>query len=255
MMNQMLRAVSMTAVLLGAAGAFAQDGQAEQDLRTEEQKVQDALQEAWDNAALQALEASAGATSATPALVEEASEPERARAEPVNEYTEAQAVELLRVLEPGTDTFYMVGPPLQLGGCWYVVKTMPQSQGRYGPPRYLLTVQRLPSRQCTIQWAVLDYSYLPGGTVARKSNKGIAIAMPSKQSPSGSALVHVRLFAFDHESMTASRIGFLGTFMGSTYVNGMRFEGHDLLVDTNRYVARYANFLTSNEPPTGVIFP
>jgi len=248
-MKQMIRAVSMTAVLLGAAGAFAEDGQeAQLDLRTEEEKVHDALQEAWDNAALEALEASTAATT----LARESSEPARAKAEPVNEYTEAQAAELLRTADP--DAFaWMAGSPLQLHGCWYVVTTPPV--GRFGPPRYYLTVQRLASQRCAAQTVVLDSSYVSGASVARKSNKGIAIAVPSKQTPSGSGLVHVRLFAVNQESLTSSRTGFLGTFRGSTWVSEMHFEGHDLLVDTNRYVARYANFLTSNEPPTGVIFP
>ena len=250
-MKRMIRAVSMTAVLLGAAGAFAEDGQeAQLDLRTEEEKVHDALQEAWDNAALQALEA--GTAVASDTLADESSEPARAKAESVNEYTEAQAVEQLRTADP--DAFaWMAGSPLQLHGCWYVVTTPPQ--GRFGPPRYYLTVQRLASQRCAAQTVVLDSSYVSGASVARKSNKGIAIAVPSKQTPSGSGLVHVRLFAVNQESLTSSRTGFLGTFMGSTWVSEMHFEGHDLFVDTGRYVARYANFLTSNEPPTGVIFP
>jgi len=250
-MKQMIRAVSMTAVLLGAAGAFAEDGQEEQlDVRTEEEKVHDALQEAWDNAALEALEA--GTAVATEALAEEPSEATSSKAEPRNEYTEAQAVELMRTSEP--ESFpYMLGSPLQVHGCWYVVTSPPQ--GRFGPPRFYLTVQRLASQRCAAQSVVLDSSYVSGAWVARKSNKGIAIAVPSKQTPSGSALVHVRLFAVEQESLTVSRTGFLGTFMGSTWVSEMHFEGHDLLVDTFRYVARYPNFLTSEAPPTGVIFP
>jgi hypothetical protein len=250
-MKQMIRAVSMTAVLLGAAGAFAEDGQVEQqDLRTEEQKTYDALQEAWDNAALQAQEASTA--SATDTLVEESSEPVRAKAEPVNEYTEAQAVELLRTSEPNAIP-WMVGPAMQLRGCWYVVTTPPV--GRFGPPRYYLTVQRLASQHCAAQTLVLDSSYTSGAVLAHKESKGIAIAAPSKQTPSGSALVHVRLFALEPKSLTVSRTGFLGTYRGSTWVSDMHFEGNRLLVNTSRYVATYPHFLTSEEAPTGVIFP
>ena len=32
-------------------------------------------------------------------------------------------------------------------------------------------------------------------------------------------------------------------------------EGNRLLVQTNRYTATYPRFLTSEEPPIGVIFP
>jgi hypothetical protein len=248
-MKQMIRAVSMTAVLLGAAGAFAEDGQEEQlDLRTEEEKVHDALQEAWDNAALEAL----GASTTSASDAREPSAPEQSKAEPVNEYTEAEVVELLRTSQ--AESFpYMLGSPLQVHGCWYVVTSPPR--GWFGPPRFYLTVQRLASQQCAAQTVVLDSNYVFGGEVARKGNKGIAIAYPSKQTPSGAGLVHVRLVALDEETLTVSRTGFLGTFMGSTSVASIKFEGHDLLVDTYRYVARYRNFLTSNEPPTGVIFP
>jgi hypothetical protein len=246
----MIRAVSMTAVLLGAAGAFAEDGQeAQLDLRTEEEKVHDALQEAWDNAALQALEA--GTAVASDTLADESSEA-TSKAEPVNEYTEAQAVELMRTSEPEAIA-WLAAPPLQMRGCWYFVTTPPQ--GRWGPPRYYLTVQRMASQHCEAQTVVLDSSYTGGATVAQKESKGLAIAFPSKQSPSGSALVHVRLFAIHPKELTVPRTGFLGTFRGSTWVSGMHFEGNRLLVDTSRYTATYARFLTSEEAPTGVIFP
>ncbi len=249
-MKRMIRAVSMTAVLLGAAGAFAEDGQeAQLDLRTEEEKVHDALQEAWDNAALQALEA--GTAVASDTLADESSEA-TSKAEPVNEYTEAQAVELMRTSEPEAIA-WLAAPPLQMRGCWYFVTTPPQ--GRWGPPRYYLTVQRMASQHCEAQTVVLDSSYTGGATVAQKESKGLAIAFPSKQSPSGSALVHVRLFAIHPKELTVPRTGFLGTFRGSTWVSGMHFEGNRLLVDTSRYTATYARFLTSEEAPTGVIFP
>ncbi len=249
-MKQMIRAVSMTAVLLGAAGAFAEDGQEEQlDLRTEEEKVHDALQEAWDNAALEALEA--GTAVATEALAEEA-EATSSKAEPLNEYTEAQAVERMRASEPEA-LAWLAAAPVQMRGCWYFVTTPPQ--GRFGPPRYYLTVRRMASQHCEAQTVVLDSSYTGGATVAQKESKGLAIAFPSKQSPSGSALVHVRLFALHPKALTVSRTGFLGTYRGSTGVRSMHFEGNRLLVDTYRYTATYARFLTSEEAPTGVIFP
>ncbi|WP_309895624.1 hypothetical protein [Archangium sp.] len=250
-MKQMIRAVSMTAVLLGAAGAFAEDGQeARLDLRTEEEKVHDALQEAWDNAALEALEASTAVASDT--LADESSEATSSKAEPVNEYTEAQAVELMRTSEPESIA-WLAAPPVRMRGCWYFVTTPPQ--GRFGPPRYYLTVQRMASQHCEAQTVVLDSSYNGGATVAQKGSKGLAIAFPSKQSPSGSALVHVRLFAIHPTALTVPRTGFLGTYRGSTWVNSMHFEGNRLLVDTSRYTATYARFLTSEEAPTGVIFP
>ena len=249
-MKQMIRAVSMTAVLLGAAGAFAEDGQEEQlDVRTEEEKVHDALQEAWDNAALEALEA--GTAVASDALAEE-SEATSSKAEPVNEYTEAQALELMRTSEPEAIA-WLAAAPVQMRGCWYFVTTPPQ--GRFGPPRYYLTVQRMASQHCEAQRVVLDSSYVGGATVAQKQSKGLAIAFPSKQSPSGSALVHVRLFAIHPKALTVPRTGFLGTFRGSTWARSMHFEGNRLLVDTYRYTATYARFLTSEEAPTGVIFP
>ena len=249
-MRQMIRAVSMTAVLLGATSAFAEEGQEEQlDPRTEEQKVHDALQEAWDNAALEAL----GTRTASDALAEEASEPTTSEAGPVNEYTEAQAVELLRTSEP--EVFgWLAGPPVRLRGCWYFIST-PPSGGPWGPPRYYLTVQRMASQHCEAQSVVLDSSYHGGATVAQKESHGLALAFPSKQSPSGSALVHVRLFALEPKTLTVSRTGFLGTYRGSTAVRAMHFEGNRLLVDTYRYTATYARFLTSEENPTGVIFP
>lgn len=251
-MKQVMRAVSMMALLLGAASAVAEEAQSEEaDTRTEAQKVEDALQEARDNAALEALMAS---TASAPAM--ESEEPsegvELSEAVPANEYTEAQALELLRTGEPESYA-WLAGPPLQLRGCWYFVLT-PPSPG-YGPPRYQLTVQRMPSRHCEAQTVVLDTSYASGATVTHKESKGIAIAFPSKQTPSGSALVHVRLFALQPKTLAVSRYGSLGTFRGSTYAYGMHFEGNRLIVETNRYTATFPRFLTSEEPPLGVIFP
>lgn len=251
-MRHMIRAVSMTAVLLGTGSAFAQELQAvEEDLRTEEQKAEDALREAWDTAQLEALMASTA--SAPASLVEEADEVEAEPVfGPVNEYTEAQAVELLRTTD--VEAFsWLAAPPVQLRGCWYFVTTPPQ--GRYGPPLYRLTVQRMPSRHCEAQTVVLDSSYAAGVTVATKESKGLAVSFPSKGTPSGSALVHVHLFALNPKDLSVSRTGFLGTYRGSTSVYGMHFEGNRLLVETNRYTATYPRFLTSEEPPLGVIFP
>lgn len=251
-MKKMIRAVSMTAVLLGAASAFAEEVQEEQlDLRTEEQKAYDALQEAWDNAALEALEA--GTAVASDVLAEEAPEPKSSKAEPVNEYTEAQAVELMRTAQPEAMA-WLAAPPVQLRGCWYFVTT-PAKGGPWWPPRYYLTVQRMASQHCEAQTVELDSSYTGGATVAQKESKGLAIAFPSKQSPSGSALVHARLFAVHPKALTVSRTGFLGTYRGSTWISSMHFEGNRLLANTNRYVATYPRFLTSEEPPIGVIFP
>jgi hypothetical protein len=244
----------MSAMLLGAGSAFAQELQAapvEEDLRTEEQKAEDALLEALDNARIDALMASTA--SAPAALVDEADE---ADAEPVfsraNEYTEAQAMEFLRTTD-GDSFAWLAAPPVQLRGCWYFVTTPPQ--GRYGPPRYQLTVQRMPSQHCEAQTVVLDSSYTASVTVAAKESKGFAISFSSKGTPSGSALVHVHLFALNPKDLSVSRTGFLGTYRGSTYVYGMHFEGNRLLVETSRYTATYPRFLTSEEPPIGVIFP
>jgi hypothetical protein len=248
-MKHVIRVVSMTALLLGAASAVAGEGQpGEADTRTEAQQVEDALQEARDNAALEALGASTAA--APEALAEEPAEaPE---AVPANEYTEAQALEVMRTGEP--ELFgWLAGPPLQLRGCWYFVLT-PPSPG-YGPPRYQLTVQRMPSRHCEARTVVLDSSYASGATVTHKESKGLAIAFPSKQTPSGSALVHVRLFALHPKALAVSRYGFLGTYRGSTYASGLHFEGNRLLVETNRYTATFPRFLTSEEAPLGVVFP
>ncbi|HYO54854.1 hypothetical protein [Archangium sp.] len=100
---------------------------------------------------------------------------------------------------------------------------------------------------------VLEFLFLL--RVAHKESQGIAIAFPSKQTPSGSALVHVRLFAVDPKTLAVDRYGFLGTYRGSTWVNAMHFEGNRLIVGTNRYTATFPRFLTSEEPPIGVIFP
>jgi hypothetical protein len=250
-MKHVIRVVSLTALLLGAASAVAEEGQPEIDTRTEAQWLEDALQEARDNAALEALMASTVSASAL-----ESDEPseavESSEAVPANEYTEAEALELLRTGEP--ELFgWLAGPPLQLRGCWYFVLTPPSSG--YGPPRYQLTVQRMPSRHCEARTVVLDSSYVSGATVTHKESKGIAIAFPSKQTPSGSALVHVRLFALQPKTLEVSRYGFLGTYRGSTYAYGMHFEGNRLVVETNRYTATFPRFLTSEEPPIGVIFP
>jgi hypothetical protein len=102
---------------------------------------------------------------------------------------------------------------------------------------------------------MLGSSYAWGGLMTNKESEGIAISYPSKQTPSGSALVHVRLLAVDPKTLTVSRSGFLGTYLGSTYASGMHFEGNRLLVKTNRYTATFPRFLTSEEPPIGVIFP
>jgi hypothetical protein len=241
-MKQVMRAVSVTAMLLGAANAVAGETQVEQE---------DALQEAWDNAAIESLMASTALAPAEPAD-EDSEVSDSTGAVPANEYTEAQALELLRTGEP--ENFgWLAGPPLQLRGCWYFILT-PPTPG-YGPPRYRLTVQRMPSRHCEARTVVLDSSYTSGATVTHKESKGIAIAFPSKQTPSGSALVHVRLFAVDPKSLAVDRYGFLGTYRGSTWAHAMHFEGNRLIVETNRYTATFPRFLTSEEPPLGVIFP
>lgn len=251
-MKQVIRVVSMSALLLGAASAVAEEGQAEEaDFRTEEQKVQDALQEAWDNAALEALRAS---TASAPTQTGE--EPSKATgpAEPVpaNEYTEAQVVEWLRASEPGLSG-WVIGPPIQVRGCWYYATSLPLP--RYRPPVYGLAIHRAPSRHCEAAMVGLGNSYVWGGLMTNKESEGIALSYPSKQTPSGSGLVHVRLLAVDPKTLEVSRTGFLGTFLGSTYAYGMHFEGNRLVVETNRYTATFPRFLTSEEPPIGVIFP
>lgn len=251
-MKQVMRVVSMTALLLGAASAVAQEEQPDEvDTRTEAQKEEDARQEARDTAAIEALRASTAAAPAT--VAEEPAEPTGpSEAAPANEYTEAQALQLLNTGRSGSFE-WLVGPPLLLRGCWYFVLT-PPSPG-YGPPRYQLTLQRLPSRHCEARTVVLDSSYAPGATVTNKESEGLAIAFPSKQTPSGSALVHVRLFAVEPKTLEVSRYGFLGTYRGSTYASGLHFEGNRLVVETNRYTATFPRFLTSEAPPLGVVFP
>ncbi|AKJ06040.1 hypothetical protein ATI61_110216 [Archangium gephyra] len=252
-MKHVMRVVSLTALLLGAASAAAAEGQPEEaDTRTEAQKVEDALQEAWDTAALEALRASTAAAPATPAREEPRATGSSAPV-PANEYTEAQAMELLRTGEPETVT-WVLGPPLQVRGCWYFATSVPIAS-RYGPPYYQVSLHRIPSRHCVADVVLLGSSYAGGGLVTHKESEGLALSYPSKQTPSGSALVHVRLLAVDPRTLTVSRAGFLGTYLGSTYASGMHFEGNRLLVETNRYTATFPRFLTSEEPPIGVIFP
>jgi hypothetical protein len=139
--------------------------------------------------------------------------------------------------------------------CYHLVLTISHNPR---PPLYHLLVMRLPAPlpECTYASSgIIASSYLDSFQVAVKGGQGIALALHSKQSPSGSALVHVRLFQIAPKDLRVVRGGFLGTFLGSTWVNGMHFEGHRLIVETNRYTATYPHFLTSTLPPEGVIFP
>lgn len=252
-MKHVMRVVSMTALLLGAASAVAGEGQPEEaDTRTEAQKAEDALQEAWDNAALEALRASTAAAPAT-SSAEEPGATGSVEPAPANEYTEAQVMELLRTGEPETVN-WMLGPPIRVRGCWYFATSVPIAS-RYGPPYYQVGLHRIPSRHCVANRVVLGSTYTWGGLMTNKESEGIALSYPSKQTPSGSALVHVRLLAVDPKTLTVSRTGFLGTYLGSTYASGLHFEGNRLVVETNRYTATFPRFLTSEEPPIGVVFP
>jgi hypothetical protein len=139
--------------------------------------------------------------------------------------------------------------------CYHLVLTISHS-GR--PPLYHLLVMRLPTPlpECTYASSgILASSYVDSFQVAVKGGQGLAVALHLKQTPSGSGLVHVRLFQIDPKDLSVVRGGFLGTFLGSTWVSGMHFEGHRLIVETNRYTATYPHFLTSDLPPEGVIFP
>jgi hypothetical protein len=253
-MKGMIRVVSVSAVLLGAGGALAEEAPLEElDTRTEEQKLEDAAREARGNAELEALAAS---IASAPALLEEEAEEATEEPElfPANEYTEEQAVELLRTTEPEIFA-YLVGPPVQLRGCWYFISTPPDWAG-WGPPRFYLAIRRMASQHCEAKTVEhRDYSWTSGGMVATKESKGLAIAQHMKWSRSGSGLVHTYLYSLDPKTMRLKRDGFLGTYMGSTTPQAMYFEGNRLHVDVWRYVAIYPRFLTHDVPPSGVIFP
>jgi hypothetical protein len=253
-MKGMIRVVSMSAVLLGAGGAMAQEAQPEAlDTRTEEQKLEEAVREAWDTAQLEALAASLA--SAPAVLEEEAQEAvEKPELVPANEYSEQQATELMRAADPEASAF-LVGPPVQLRGCWYFIST-PAQGGRWGPPVFRLAIQRLASQHCEAKTVVNPMSsYYSGAVFATKGSQGIAIAVPMKGTPSGAGLVHTYVYSIEPKKMQLRQEGFLGTFRGSTTPRAMHFEGNRLHVDVWRYVAVYPRFLTHDVPPGGVIFP
>lgn len=261
-MRNAILLISTVGLLLGAQSAFAQEATLEAeafvDMRTEEEQRYDAFQEARDVAALESL---ASSVAGSELLAEE--EAEEGALEEVMLFTPsaamlAEAQELLRrdgvYVEASdveaTSTTFMVRD------CYYVAFTA-YAWGRW-PPRYQLILMRVPGptpEECPYASRTIDTSYATSYKVATRGSQGIVLSFESKQSPSGSALRHVRLFHISPKTLETVRSAFLGTWMGSTYVYGMHFEGNRLIVQTNRYTATYPRFLTSELPPLGVIFP
>jgi hypothetical protein len=97
-MKHRIQVVTMTAMLLATPALAEEVAPPEVDTRTEAEKREDAQQEAWDNAQLEALRADSA--SVEPVLLPEEAD-ESTKALPANEYTEAEASEFLRVTQPG----------------------------------------------------------------------------------------------------------------------------------------------------------
>lgn len=227
------------------------------DGRTEAQQRYDAAQEARDAAALEALKVRLQQGAATSSSGEASAEgpAEEVQLLPMTPAIREAALAPLRSAgRVAQDVEIESSTVFLLRGCYHVVFTFPDS-GR--PPRYHLMVLRLPAPdlECTSASRTLDSSYVDSVHVAVKGGQGIAISFASKQTPSGSGLVHVRLFQIAPKTLDVVRQEFLGTYLGSTYVNELHFEGNRLIVETNRYTATYPRFLTSGLPPEGVIFP
>ncbi len=228
------------------------------DSRTEAQRSFDAAEEAKDDAALQALKARIDQGTAKPRASQDSSGPvEAVQQLPVSPAMQEAALAPLRSAGVVAQEAQVQSSTMFLmRDCYHLVLTVADS-GR--PPRYHLVVVRLPAPlpECTAASTSreIDSSYVDSFQVAVKGGQGFALAFQSKQTPSGSGLVHVRLFQIAPKDLSVVRAEFLGTFRGSTWVNEMHFEGHRLVVETNRYTATYPHFLTSTLPPEGVIFP
>ncbi len=159
-------------------------------------------------------------------------------------YLHANAPEKLSALADG---------PLYVRGCWYVFTREPFG---WPPFRIRYSLTRVPSQNCQGTTTVLDTVYSTWGhSLLAREGQGIAIAFQVKWTLSGSGLAHTRVVAVDPRTMAVKRSFVLGTYMGSTYLQGIRFEENDLIVNTSRYTATFPRFLISEVPPLGVIFP
>ncbi len=167
--------------------------------------------------------------------------------------TELEALQYLRANEPETLSA-LAARPHRVRGCWYVIsgKTV-----GWPPFRTRYTLTRIPSQHCKGESKVIDETYNTWGNVYALANEsqGLAIAHQVKWTLSGSGLVHTRVISVDLKTLDTERSFVLGTYRGSTGLLGMRFENNYLIVDTTRYTATFPRFLTSEEPPLGVIFP
>lgn len=261
-MRNAVQVLSMVGLLLVAPSAMATEtegsgaGAELSDSRTEAQKSFDATEEARDTAALQALKARVEQGTSKQRTSQDSSEPvEEVQLLPVTPAIQEAALAPLRSTGVvAQDAQVQSSTMFLMRDCYHLILTVADS-GR--PPRYHLIVVRLPAPlpECTAASREIDSSYVDAFQVAVKGGQGFALAFQSKQTPSGSGLVHVRLFQIAPKDLSVVRAEFLGTFLGSTWVNGMHFEGNRLVVETNRYTATYPRFLTSNLPPEGVIFP
>jgi hypothetical protein len=261
-MRNAVQVLSVVGLLLVAPSAVATEtegsgeGAELNDSRTEAQRNFDAAEEARDAAALQALKARVEQGASKPRASQDSSEPvEEVRLLPVTPAIQEAALAPLRSAGVvAQDAQVQSSSMFLMRDCYHLVLTV-ADLGR--PPRYHLIVVRLPAPlpECTVTSREIDSSYVDSFQVAVKGGQGFALAFQSKQTPSGSGLVHVRLFQIAPKDLSVVRAEFLGTFRGSTWVNEMHFEGHRLVVETNRYTATYPRFLTSTLPPEGVIFP
>jgi hypothetical protein len=166
--------------------------------------------------------------------------------------TESDALEYLRASEP-EKLSALAARPRQVRGCWYFISSTTVG---WPPLRTVYILTRMPSRSCKGQSSVIGstYSWRSIQAVAREG-QGIAIAFQQKWTLSGSGLHHTEVVAIDPRTMAITRSIVLGTYQDSTYLEGLRFDKNDLIVNTSRYTATFPRFLTSELPPQGVIFP